>query len=597
MKEKISALFLLIFFLLFTCYQVLMHNKPLVLNVLTPTLLQVDLNRNNIIDEDENVCVAGINSFTANLKYISEDLETKLNLTYEKSIALGYLSDSYASNILIGNPVKLKFTDKKTPSCRYAEVYLNDKNYADMLYDNGFGIKDDLTYNKDAFKTLLARAEKLKLVILNHKSLKYHTLNCKYGKVAHDAVVVPENEVPKDAKPCKYCHLSKYENKFINKSKEITPPPNIITDGNLKLILTDFTRILRPDRNCSHQVCRELVGLIDSANETVDIALYGWADIKKVNDAIERAKSRGVKFRVVYDFSGGKSDYYPETRNFISRFSDVRSDEIKDNKKLTSMLMHNKFAIFDNKKVYTGSMNFSTTGLSGFNHNAVLVINSPSIAALYKREFDKMYDGKFHTLKEQSSDNEHIMSADSEVSVYFSPQDKGISNALVPVVKGAKRYIYIPTFILTHELLYDAILEAKARGVEIRVIIDATGTSATHSKISELRKNGIKVKTENYAGKMHAKSMIVDDEYLIIGSANFSSSAENKNDENMLIIKNSKLAKLYKDYFEYFWLKIPEKYLKYNVSAESKYSIGSCSDGVDNDFDGKIDKLDSGCQK
>ena len=29
---------------------------------------------------------------------------------------------------------------------------------------------------------------------------------------------------------------------------------------------------------------------------------------------------------------------------------------------------------------------------------------------------------------------------------------------------------------------------------------------------------------------------------------------------------------------------------------EGKYSIGSCSDGVDNNFDGKIDMEDAGCK-
>ena len=107
---------------------------------------------------------------------------------------------------------------------------------------------------------------------------------------------------------------------------------------------------------------------------------------------------------------------------------------------------------------------------------------------------------------------------------------------------------------------------------------------------------GIPVKVENYAGKMHAKTMIIDDEYLVIGSANFSNSGENKNDENMLIINNKILTQFYKKYFEYFWEKIPDKYLKQTVRAESKSSIGSCFDGVDNDFDGKIDNADEGCK-
>ena len=38
------------------------------------------------------------------------------------------------------------------------------------------------------------------------------------------------------------------------------------------------------------------------------------------------------------------------------------------------------------------------------------------------------------------------------------------------------------------------------------------------------------------------------------------------------------------------WKKIPERYLQHSIRAEGKYSIGSCSDGVDNNYDGKIDK-------
>ena len=46
------------------------------------------------------------------------------------------------------------------------------------------------------------------------------------------------------------------------------------------------------------------------------------------------------------------------------------------------------------------------------------------------------------------------------------------------------------------------------------------GETEKYSKL--LEEYGIAIKTENYAGKMHSKSMIVDDKYTIIGSMNFS---------------------------------------------------------------------------
>lgn len=57
-----------------------------------------------------------------------------------------------------------------------------------------------------------------------------------------------------------------------------------------------------------------------------------------------------------------------------------------------------------------------------------------------------------------------------------------------------------------------------------------------------VRGNGVLVKTEeNYAGKLHSKLIIIDDAYTVISSMNFSPDArESINDENMVIIKNSK---------------------------------------------------------
>ena len=95
---------------------------------------------------------------------------------------------------------------------------------------------------------------------------------------------------------------------------------------------------------------------------------------------------------------------------------------------------------------------------------------------------------------------------------------------------------------------------------------------------------------------MHSKSMIIDDKYTIIGSMNFSYSGENKNDENLIVIKNSEITKQYKDFFLYQWSRIDDKWLKLNARAEGKDSIGSCTDGLDNNYDGLIDTDDPACR-
>ena len=258
------------------------------------------------------------------------------------------------------------------------------------------------------------------------------------------------------------------------------------------------------------------------------------------------------------------------------------------------ILMHNKFMIFDDEKVLTGSMNFAKTGFSGFNSDCVIFINSAEIAKIYKEEFEQMLSGKFHNSK-STVNHKTVILYKTKVTPLFSPKDKIIINNVIPLINNAKQYIYIPAFIITHDELASTLINAKKRGVDVRLIIDATNTYASRSKVKLLRESGIPVKVENYAGKLHSKSIIIDDRYIIAGSMNFSKSGENKNDENVLIIEDERLAGYYRGFFEYLWKKIPDKYLKQGVRAEGKYSIGSCSDGIDNNFDGKIDKDDASC--
>ena len=79
---------------------------------------------------------------------------------------------------------------------------------------------------------------------------------------------------------------------------------------------------------------------------------------------LKMQNKRGVNVRIVYDTKTSSENYYPETDGFVKNFKNVRADKIEGNATQTNMLMHNKFAILTIKKVYTGSMNFSTTGFS-----------------------------------------------------------------------------------------------------------------------------------------------------------------------------------------------------------------------------------------
>ena len=318
------------------------------------------------------------------------------------------------------------------------------------------------------------------------------------------------------------------------------------------------------------------------------MAIYGYSSTPVVEKAIRDAFKRGVKIRLVYDSDKKGGNIYPDTNTITRLISDNRSDNAS---KEANNTMHNKFYIFDGKTVITGSANLSHTDMSGYNSNSIIVINSPKVAEFYKKEFEQMYNWKFHNDKTSEPDK-----VCGNISIYFSPQDKAVTNGVLPLIRNAKSYIYIPAFVITEKRIAEELINAKNRGVDVKIIADALNTVTQHSKHKELRSAGISLKAENYAGKMHSKTMIIDDEYLIIGSMNFSNSGENRNDENMIILKDSSAAKFYKQFFLYQWNRIPDRWLKYTPRAEGKDSVGSCSDGIDNNYDGKTDLDDEACR-
>lgn len=592
MKKIFASIFLIILFLSFAVF---VHCKNILNNVLGveyPNVLLIDLNNNNRFDDGERICLPDVKSFSLELNDITDSLANDLGLNTNDRIAMGYLANDYSKKLLTYSRVKVKLNGNKSSYCRYGEIFLDKDKYSDLLFNSGFVSKNGVI-NKEAYNQKLEIAKKLNLVLLNHKSNKYHKLDCKYGLIASDYVIIEKKDLPKEAQPCKVCHVEPVNEARYPSQQKL--PDTVISTGNIKLILTDGTTNLVPDRNCTHEACKVLLDEINKAQKSIDMAVYGWDDIPKLHDAIVSARSRGVKVRVVYDeaYSPDKN-YYKETNELVAIADESRSDYLTGQTAFTNILMHNKFLIFDNKTVITGSMNLSFTGLSGFNFNSILLINSNDVARLFSAEFEQMLSGKFHNLKLKPDLANNFKIGDTFLSVYFSPYDKSVEK-VIPLINNAKNYIYMPIFLITHSDLTNALINAKKRGVDVRIIMDANGTSTSNSKHSLLRLNNVPLKTENYAGKMHSKSIIIDDKYVICGSMNFSNSGENKNDENMLIIENQKIAQFYKKFFLYLWDKIPNKWLIYNAVSESPESIGSCTDGIDNDFDGFVDDDDNGC--
>ncbi len=503
--------------------------------------------------------VSDFDSFDSYYSAKNKNLALRLNLTEDEAFILGNLAKYWAENILNNRKVFVSNDDL---------IYYK-YSYKRKFENSAFCIKDNEFTNNYAAQKLIKNIRKSNYMIFDLDTEEYLPLDKNFQ--SKNYIVLKKGY--------------KKHKKFLKKTKTISVVPLVLNNGNFKIIISDFTQKLKPDRNCSTKMCKEILNNINSAKTSIDFAIYGYSSVPSIENAIKNAKARGVKIRLVYDIDTTDSNIYPNTNDLVKLVANTKNDSLSKEK---SAIMHNKFYIFDNKIVITGSANLSHTDMSGYNSNAIIVINSPAVAKIYTKEFNQMYEGKFHSDKILSVNNSGI---------YFSPQNKTIQNTILPLIRNAKTYIYIPAFLISHKGMVTELIQAKNRGVDVRIITDALNASAKYSKVRELRAAGMPVKIENYAGKMHSKTMIIDDKYLILGSMNFSKSGESKNDENLIVLENKEAAIFYKQFFLYLWDKIPDKWLKFYPRAEGLDSIGSCSDGVDNDYDGLVDMEEESCKK
>lgn len=513
---------------------------------MSPT--QILLNDNNIFT------ITDYETFDPIFSERNKELAKIFNLSEEEAFVMGNFGKYWAKNLLEGRRVNIQ--DQT--------LYYQRFNYLTKFKNSPYCIKNNKFCNEVAGEKLLTTIKHTNYVLLDVKTDKIYPIS----KDKPSLLVIKKGYKKLKTEPS------------INNFNKL----NVKAD-NIKLILTDYTTKLKPDRNCSTDLCREILSNINNAQSSIDMAIYGYSSIPAIENAIKNALKRGVKIRMVYDSDKDGNNIYEDTQRLAVLIKNTKSDINSANPRY---IMHNKFFIIDNKTIITGSANLSYTDMSGYNTNALLVINSKDVAKLYKNEFEQMYNGKFHNEKISFNKGENI---------FFSPQDKTITNCIIPAIQQAKKYIYIPSFIIIENQIINELIKAKNRGVDVKIIADALNASNKYSKINVLRNASIPVKIENYAGKLHSKTMIIDDKYLIIGSMNFSYSGQNRNDENLIILENSQAAILYRNFFEYLWKKIPDKWLRGFPRAEGLDSIGSCSDGLDNDYDGLIDGEDEGCKK
>lgn len=142
-----------------------------------------------------------------------------------------------------------------------------------------------------------------------------------------------------------------------------------------------------------------------------------------------------------------------------------------------------------------------------------------------------------------------IYAASVDIKVCFTPGER-CDQEIVTEINHENKRVWVQAYYLTSRDIINAIINAKERGADVRVILDKSqDRSKRISVINAIGKRAIPVWVDNTVSIAHNKVIILGDNEVITGSYNFTKSAQDRNAENLLIIKSNKVAWEYSDNF------------------------------------------------
>jgi phosphatidylserine/phosphatidylglycerophosphate/cardiolipin synthase-like enzyme len=282
-----------------------------------------------------------------------------------------------------------------------------------------------------------------------------------------------------------------------------------------------------------------IAAAIDSAKASIDMAMFEMNNQILV-EALVQAAENGVKVRVVTDDENGLQ----AAQEYAHSFTDLVNAGIPIVTDERSALMHNKFIIIDGKTVWMGSYNLTDSSNYDQNNNA-LVFHSLEIAQAYEGEFNEMFEQHKFGPQSPPSTTNMLKVNHTDVEVYFLPEDHPFPRIL-QLIQSAEKSIRFMAFYFTDDEIGNEMIAASKRGVKVEGIIEKVGSDTDASEMRPLYCAGQDIRLDGNPKFLHHKVIVIDDKIVITGSANFSRTGSESNDENMVIVHDPILASAYK---------------------------------------------------
>jgi phosphatidylserine/phosphatidylglycerophosphate/cardiolipin synthase-like enzyme len=297
-----------------------------------------------------------------------------------------------------------------------------------------------------------------------------------------------------------------------------------------------------------------LVTAIDRTKATLDVALYNL-QLEETIQAMVRARARGVKVRMIFDYD----HVYPKAGKEIQAVIDSGIETRVMKGRAGSGSMHCKYAVYDGTLLQTGSANWSNLAETASYENMMFVADG-NIVRGYQADFEWLWKQARPAGQPGAAwDKPTAPPADPKPSVsfngatlpnyIFSPR-AGTTDAIVRAVDAARKEVDVAMFAFTSRPIMDALNRAAARSVKVKLLLYVKSAfpfrdEAKQNKISVRYKEGRALN-----GIMHNKFSVIDSALLINGSFNWSATAEDINTENTIFTMVPEYVAPYKAEFD-----------------------------------------------
>jgi len=161
----------------------------------------------------------------------------------------------------------------------------------------------------------------------------------------------------------------------------------------------------------------------------------------------------------------------------------------------------------------------------------------------------------------------------AKTEAYFSLYDDPEA-VIIENINKAEIFIDIAMYTFTDQEISQAVIEAKERGVKVRIYLDRSQVEAPYSSSRLLVEQGLEVRISSNPYIMHHKFAVIDRQIVITGSYNWTASASLRNDENLLVIDDEEVILRFQRQFEKLWEnkfsleRTKELYNKANINLE-----------------------------